>query len=446
MAILKEEDFIELSNLINNELKKANKKEVSKVKHKLSIAIESDIDGMPIVLKHMQIFPPDIISEAILKVWNNIEDVSRNNIISYIFTKTGNNIEMRLFFLSKYCKQDAALALILFSDFYNDYSKHLEKSDNVAFLRLIRNTLLDSNSLFLSKTASKVNALDVSALTPVISIICRAAFTNSKKDKLYFNANLQKDVLIWIASAGSATKLSDDLVEAIIVNMAKWPVAMLADIEKFLPRINESLKTQILNKLPSLNIYCHPKNESNLATAKESFQGVEKENRQDEKGAINPKEALQQVIQYINGLEQKIINIEKDYWKKLDKSELRKNELVEKLNVEHGKVNQVNTSLCELSGINNELQNKHDKLAHEYKEMVEKHATELHKLTDKIDSECNYQLGVFRNRIAEKFRIDFNELKNIEEKTMSEKLGENLRIQLRQLFAKLKQEGINFDN
>ncbi len=64
-------------------------------------------------------------------------------------------------------------------------------------------------------------------------------------------------------------------------------------------------------------------------------------------------------------------------------------------------------------------------------------------LSRRILSEKEHSLSEFKNRLASTLRCDYQNLIDAEGVPMSDNLGENLRLQLGEMFKTLKREGID---
>jgi hypothetical protein len=63
----------------------------------------------------------------------------------------------------------------------------------------------------------------------------------------------------------------------------------------------------------------------------------------------------------------------------------------------------------------------------------------------KIDIESEHQINVFKIKLAGSLAIEYDDYKNVINKSMSTELGDSIREQLKRIFRKLETEGVKFN-
>jgi hypothetical protein len=154
---------------------------------------------------------------------------------------------------------------------------------------------------------------------------------------------------------------------------------------------------------------------------------------------------LQKLGEYIEGLERKqkdlifrLARTKQEFEAERERRLLAENKLavVEKNLLE--KENKVKMLEFELDGARNKIAEMNDRML----EMERKYESEKAELLEMIEAKSKQSVDQIKNRLVSKLRTDYLDFMQIDGEQMTVELGENLRIQLRNIFTILDEEGI----
>ncbi|MFA4918267.1 MAG: hypothetical protein WC581_03335 [Thermodesulfovibrionales bacterium] len=428
---------------------------------KLQEIVKSDGKGLPIVIKFIHKFPPDIICKAIVQVWEHLNDDNKFKFVSEVIKlpKKDNDQKLKLIFVSYISEVDPKAALRLFKDICEGSFDKKQNVPKPKFAQLLRLVLLNSVSPNLIRLPIGSNSIeDINAV-----IICslHSAFMINRSDRDLIPPEGQFSLLKWVRTARSLSDLPETMINSINEHIMKWPLSMVPSLKEILSLFPEILKKNTEDVWRDI-----------LAGMKEI--GVPNTqhktlHREIEPLRFNPQLVLNNLGEYIQSLEKKEHDLREDYQKALRKIEeveaevhssgdlianlRKKNNHLDKekerlddaLKAEkeicsqlRPRINGLEENLSNAKNLAEELQTKIDIL-------VKGHAEEIKKMVSKIDIESEHQLSVFMQKLAGSLAIEYADFKTIINKSMSTELGDSLREQLKKIFRKLEAEGVQFN-
>lgn len=453
-----EKEFLELATFF-----KAGKsiKPSPEANLKLQEKIKSDGKGLPTVIKLIHKFPPDIISTAIVQIWDHLNDDSKFKFVSEVikFPKKDNDQKFKLIFVSHISEVDPKAALRIFKDICKGSFDKKQNIPKPRFAQLLRSVLLNSVSPNLIRLPIGSNYNE--DINTVIICSLHSAFMINRNDRDLIPPEGQFSVLKWGRTARSLSDLPETMINSINEHIMKWPLSMVASLKEILSLFPEILKKSTEDGLQDI-LDCMK--EIGVPSAQHKIL-----DREIEPLRFKPQLVLKNLGEYIQSLEKKEHDLLEDYQKALRKIEeveakvhssgdlianlRKKNNHLEKekeqlddaLKAEkeicsqlHSRINGLEENLSNAKSLAEELQAKIDIL-------VKEHAEEIKKMVAKIDIESEHQLSVFMQKLAGSLAIEYADFKSITNKSMSTELGDSLREQLKKIFRKLEAEGVQFN-
>ena len=415
---------------------------------KLQEIIKSDGKGLPTVIKFIHRFPPEDISKAIAHEWEHLKEESRFKFLSEVIKlpKKDNDQKLRMIFVSQISRVDPEAALRLFKytcEGSFDKKNHVFKPK---LIKLVQSVLLNSIPPELIRLPIESNNINLNL------IICclNAAFGINQSDKGLIRPEVQYSVLKWVRASRTLSELPEAMIDSINGSITTWPLSMVPSLKEILVLFPEITKKSSEGVLRGI-----------LDGMREIAVPISKHvslDRNSEPVQFTPQLALNNLGQYIHSLEKREDALREDYQKALSRieeteSELRSSgermatlrrkidqlekgtgQLEESLKAERetcsqfsSQVNALEESLADVKRLSEELQHRIDA-------MVIENSAEVNKLVAKIDIESEHQINVFKAKLAGSLAIEYDDYRNVINKSMSTELGDSIREQLKRIF------------
>lgn len=104
-----------------------------------------------------------------------------------------------------------------------------------------------------------------------------------------------------------------------------------------------------------------------------------------------------------------------------------------------------NNHIQSLENMNQELSRKVNMLENLLVQKEKEYEKNRHELMDMSEHQSEFKTEVFKNKLRKKLRIEYLDFCEVESGEMTLRLGENLRMQVKNIFSILESEGIVFD-
>lgn len=433
-------------------------------KAKLQDIIKSDDIGLPSIIKFIHKFHPDEITRVISENWNVLSDDSRYKFVSEIIKlpKKDNDVKLKLLFVAQLVIIDPTEAFRIFSYTCEQLSEKNSKAPSARFIKLMRPILLNSVppqlvSLPLDRNYKR-------DLEPIMIAGLLAAFAPDKADKELISPEVQYHILKWIFSNDRTLNLTEGRLKDIAASIDKWPLSLISLLQGLISVLPEELRKIITERNQCLftNV--------SITMNQSVLESTNQDRQVDDKGVFfDPHSAMEKLADYIKGFSKKeeswesIIRQQRDKVREIEDKLLSANNRIDILSrkndqLEDGKeyyidlVNREKENNVELSNriskLNEELnaaKEQAQRLSIDIEKMRSDHNTEMSKLVERIHSESEYAVGVLRTRLKSSLLIEHSDFNSIFEKPMSLELGDSLRSQVKRIFKKLNDEGIDFN-
>jgi hypothetical protein len=417
----------------NSKLSKVDSQNAIELICNMGLIEENFEDIMPFLAT----FPQEISSNSIINIFNKLDESNKAKIIGLIssskhFNKYSGDIrklDLAKNLLKSYPNFSMALIMNLSEKITETGNKQAPSSLATKFAE---DFIMDS-SIFSFALDEYISESQFSSF----SLFVVGGLIESKVDK-----NTLTKVLFWLAKVNQKSSISKQIKNKIEKDVKLWD----EDLQHLLFKIGLVTRVVDPNKQASevkTSYLSNNKNDFKEKSEDKHFQS----NNHDQKDNNKPSSIFEKVKHYVNELEEVLdkVNQEKvNLNAKVFKSK-SKIEFLEK------KFEETQTLLQKIEKEKTHLINQNGEYKEKIKELEERifmkeKAFEENKnqLIDMSEVESQYLVHEFKNKLKKKLRIEYMDFKEVDDEEMTIPLGENMRVQLRNLFSILEREGISF--
>lgn len=427
----------------------------------------------------MLTLPQDTAGSAFLKAWLESEESEREALVAGLvehrdFTgEVGYNrlIELIRHFIPE--SGNVAMRLLLaLSDKLTDSGSARPPNKYVARFKSV---LMDSNDLLKIPAATKHELSSHQKASIAIVVMCGLLFKGNDdgiRDVEWLRLYLQ-----WLEKLGAPFKLPAKVVQELEKETGKWPEELqrqcvqMGLVTVMTTRLYQgpegahlpaSEKRVVTDRAASLQ-----KEESEqIADVSEETKKAEEQKTQErfERNRVAPVSGergrgqqqirdgfdairyLEQLGHYIRSLEEKQKKMSEELFDArlvADGERRKRREFEDKLSEAMKCVQESEFRIKKLQSEIAEAQNRIEELNSQLAEERKKHESETAELLEMIEINSRQAVEQMKNRLASKLRTDFMDFRQVDGEQMTVELGENLRVQLRNIFTLLAEEDIN---
>jgi len=417
---------------------KLTKNDLSIVKDLLKklISHETDKGQLPSILISL---PSEIGAQTIFEILHSMNDLEQMELLNLIVKSTEFNKSagyIRVLELAKTLLPHPHLVKYLLSQVSEMATEGGNKQASPSVLKKFADNFINDSALFTLQ-------LDESIQEQVI--VCLSLFIIGSLVEGQCNNELVSKVLEWLESSGRKLVVPKPIKKRIENETKLWK----SDLKTRLLQIGLIDKVLEADHLPSNVVVTYlptTSNQNGQQVASTSGQTTSHQLTMPSK--ISDETEFNKIRTILNTLEEKsnraseeISRLNADLMKVENIrsfTERKLEEIETALSLTIGQKQKLEDRNTELMGIISMLEKKLDQKEREYEQ-------NRHALMDMSDHQTEFRTEEFKNKLRKKLRIEYMDFCEIQSDEMTVRLGENMRMQVKNIFSILKSEGISFD-
>ncbi|WP_419879601.1 hypothetical protein [Brevibacillus centrosporus] len=396
--------------------------------------IESGMVQLPAILISI---PSELGAQTLLEILLDKDEVDKIGLLSTIIKSPefDNHLGyIRQLEMVKVLMPFPHLAMYLLFDLSEKVTEGCSKQAAPSILKKFGKDLMHEAGVLTLRLDESIRDLQIASL----AVIVVGSLVEGQ-----INDELALKVLEWLKTAGRKILVPKPLKRKLENDTKFWDTSLKAKLLQ-LGLINRLVDT---DRLPSevTTSYLPPTNESGDSVTVTPTQTLV---NNEIKSKPSIESDFDKIRNLVNGLEASAKRANEDVLRL--KAELMKVENIRaftqrKLEDTEKSLAIINNQKQELENTNRELSEKLNKLENLLVQKEKEYEKNRHELIDMSEHQTEFRTEVFKNKLRKKLRIEYMDFCEIESDEMTLRLGENMRMQVKNIFFILESEGISFD-
>jgi len=466
-------NFIKGKKDIKSKKNNLAQNDIENIKKWLGGALSSSVDGLQDALVCLKEIPSEILSDVIVEKWDIFTDEKRKKFINKMVQELNrgeHEQKLKLHLSVKLAEIEPDISYRLLENVCRLINEQTKNDQIPKVGMLFQGIMLDGVPPALIKIRRE-EFKTLPRYEGIVLCILNMAFRDTSEKKL-LDHRQQKSILKWVVSVKPLPEMRPQLIKIIVENIKAWPLSSMDEIRLLVNDLPDSFKKELFALIPALRQ--QPVAETSSTAVQEAPVPAVNNTKVMQEGvsvAFSPEDALKKLGEYISNLRgesRKCQEVNSSFKQELDvKTRKLENELRE-LRERNQKISDKNFSLeesnkrlrediekeranvdslqADLNSTKKDcaaLKTEKQKVEQEILSVNEKSEQEIQKLSERVESEAQARLNEFKNRLVSRLRIDYSDMMSAKDKPITPELGDNLRMQLKTIFDKLRHEGIN---